>query len=178
MNPNDELMKMPEFRGEKEIFKVNPEKKKFMSIVFGLILLGVVIFILFDILNIPEALEFLPGDKIWVSIVPLLVILLVIVVIYLDNINKFYVLTTKRVEIEQGIILKTEKSIANSHIQFVRYKQGYIDSLFNAGDVTINSASEGNFILFKSIESPKLRANQIQEQIRIYKTRVRSNQNL
>ena len=80
-NNEENLAKNPKYQDETDIFRVNASTKRLWLWIISLILLGLVVFIFFDYFDIPEALEFLPGDKIWISITPLLAIGLVIFVI-------------------------------------------------------------------------------------------------
>ncbi len=92
--------------------------------------------------------------------------------------NRIFVATSKQVETEFGIIVKAENSIANSHIESVRYGQGVIGGIFNYGDVYVESAAKGEDLIFVAIESPKMRANQIQDQIRYYRSLHNMNHNV
>ena len=79
-----------------------------------------------------------------------------------------YTLSETKLEIDEGIVARTTRSIPLRRIQDVTVSSGAAQRLLGFGDVTIDNASEdAGKVVLKNVNGPRERADQIMKQMRL-----------
>ncbi len=110
--------------------------------------------------------HFFPHNKVVISVfVIALILMLPLVIRHLDNHLKTYMVTNQRVCFRRGIIAVTERNVPLAKINDVQLKQSFVQRLFNAGDIVIQTGNDEH-VSIKDITHPVEFRNQILFSIR------------
>jgi putative membrane protein len=86
---------------------------------------------------------------------------------HIDRQRNLYTLTTDRLEIEQGILSKTVRSVPISKIQDVTVSSTLVQRLLGLGNIKIDNASEaGGQIVIRAVPEPKRYADALLAEMR------------
>lgn len=154
---------IPLLPGEATIFSVHPSVVPMLTLIFAVLAIGFGISYFFFTVNIAALLGF-PQYQLIIGLVPFTIALIVTFIIFLTWLNTIYTLTSIRVQWEFGIFGQRNRSIANMDIQAVQVDQGFVGKIFNYGDVSVRSAQQPIPIDFIQISSPRVRAEQIEDE--------------
>ena len=142
-------------RGQRVVFHVHPSAfilaYQLAEVVIAVAALAT-IFILSDIESV------LSVSTVLVASIIAAVGLFIAFVTFLSWYKTNYILTKSRVRYFSGILGVQNKDMTLDDIQNVQYKQTFMGTIFNYGDIFIRSAAEDTPIVFKGIAQPRIRA--------------------
>ncbi|NNE74891.1 MAG: PH domain-containing protein [Acidimicrobiales bacterium] len=128
----------------------------------GAIVLGIIVLVVFD------------GDWSWLRI-PVGVLILVALVWFAQQYTKWtttnFVVTNERVISRHGVVAKSGIEIPLDRINTVHFKQSLFERLIGAGDLSIESASEGGQQSFSNVRKPNLVQQEIYRMIEGFESR-------
>lgn len=146
---------------ERQIFKTRPTLL-FIKIGYGLAALGsiLVIILLATVISAP-----------WWIALPIALALLVIPAYYHLKRNMLqYVLTTHKLEIDEGFLSRTTRNFPLRNIQDVTVSSTLIQRMLGYGNVVIDNASElGGETVLKNIQDPRQYADMILREMRRFR---------
>jgi uncharacterized membrane protein YdbT with pleckstrin-like domain len=110
---------------------------------------------------------FLPFIPIWLSVILGLLMLLIPAFYHLRQKLVKYTLTDTKLEIDEGLISRTTRSVPIRRIQDVTVSSGVAQRLLGFGNLVIDNASEeGGKVVLKNIDTPKHYADLLLKQMR------------
>jgi uncharacterized membrane protein YdbT with pleckstrin-like domain len=145
--------------GEKEqvIFSTKPSFTLLYTRIFGAFLTVIICGFL---------LSFISTDFL---LIPIAIVLLAAITASAYGIATYqtskYILTTKRLIIEQGILGKSRRTMAVHRFQDVPFNQTFTERIFDIGDILIESAGEMGTFKIKEIGNFSKRREQISKLI-------------
>ena len=144
---------------EREIFSIRPTLM-FVKIGYALAVLGALLLVAFFS-------AFISAVSAWVSVLIGLSLLLFPAFYHLKHKIVRYTLTDSKVEIDEGLISKTTRSVPLRTIQDVTVSATVPQRMLGLGNLVIENAGETNSrIILKNINSPKKYADVLLKQMR------------
>lgn len=146
---------------EKHIFSISPTLM-FVKIGYGLAILGGLLLVaamavVYNVLQIPT----------WISILVALSLLLIPAFYHLKQKIVRYTLTDSKIEIDEGLISKTTRTVPLRTIQDITVSATVPQRMLGLGNLVIENAGESHSrIILKNINSPKKYADALLKQMR------------
>jgi len=146
---------------EREIFSITPTLM-FVKIGYGLAVLGGLLIValmaaIYNIIKIPTSISVLAG----------LALLLIPAFYHLRHKIVRYTLTDSKIEIDEGLISKTTRSVPLHTIQEVTVSASMAQRMLGFGNLIIENAGENDSrIVLKNINSPKKYMDVLLKQMR------------
>ena len=146
---------------EREIFSISPTLM-FVKIGYGLAVLGGLLIValmaaIYNIIKIPTSISVLAG----------LALLLIPAFYHLRHKIVRYTLTDSKIEIDEGLISKTTRSVPLHTIQEVTVSASMAQRMLGFGNLIIENAGENDSrIVLKNINSPKKYMDVLLKQMR------------
>jgi uncharacterized membrane protein YdbT with pleckstrin-like domain len=146
---------------------LHPHWLYFFEAVFGLIA-AIVLGIVVVAMDSPSALK-------WITLILILGCAVWVVARYLKWVTTNFVITSDRVIYRSGVFAKSGIEIPLERVNSVHFSQSIIERVVGAGDLLIESGSEGGQQRFKDIHNPDKIQNLIHSQMeqnekRMYQT--------
>lgn len=137
---------------ETDIFRVRPSFVPFLAIILGIgALTAIIVFMLLPI-SLPLALA-VAGTAVFATFIVILAFL-----------TTEYALTTEKVHIRRGIIATYHEDIEVDRVSSIELHQGILGRILNYGDIIIDGDSPNSRIIFRQIDAPKFRHEQIEHE--------------
>lgn len=110
---------------------------------------------------------FLPGISVWIGVLLGMALLLIPAFYHIRQRLVRYTLTDSTIEIDRGLISRTTQNVPLRRIQDVTVSATISQRLLGLGDIVIDNASEeGGKIVLKNIDSAKMYAAALLDQMR------------
>lgn len=144
---------------EAEIFAISPTLKFIKA---GYVLTAVGALILVALIS-----AFLPAVSTWIAIFIAMLLFLIPAYYHVRKKLVRYTLTDSKLEIDQGLISRTTRTVPLRRIQDVTVSSNVTQRMLGFGDLVIDNAGEaGDKLILKNINNPKRYADLLLKQLR------------